>query len=800
MTSTTSPPVISCIRCRVSALGASSRDSRILYQTCMRTAGFEPATRRTLFIDMRNISPVISWSSLVVAGDPSAPDMPTRGTLQLALAVLASFLGSSLLFTFEPYVGKLLLPAYGGTPLLWNTCVVFFQVALLAGYVYSLLLTRYLRVRWQAAIQLFVLGSLFVLYPGADTPIGDVTSYPEITLFAWLTRHALAPFVALAALTTIVQSWFASSDHVHSRNPYRLYAAGNAGSMLGLFAYPFVLEPQLTLAGQRTAAHILLGLLILTVATLALTVRVGSQTASKSFPADVAEAPAIPRKAWWRIVLLTAIPAGLLLSVTNYVLTDIASLPLFWIVPLSLYLTTFIIAFARGRRELPRWLGRVFAFLCVFVVVALGAEANSPAAILIPAHLAIMFLGSLFCHVAVASLVPHPRWLAQYYLAISAGGAVGGLVTLLLPPLLTDRFIEYPLVLALCTLALGAERPRQGDLREWALDLLAPALLVIAGTRAFAHFAPDRLANLSPLAFAPAALAMLNAERGPRLTRRILSAVVASLLVPSVLGHTVFAERDFFGRVRVLRDADRGFHLITHGSTIHGIQALATRGQCAPTAYYHPTGPAGRFLTGLPHAVSPRRIALVGVASGALACYARFGEKWDLYELNPTMARIATDTSLFTYLARSNAAAQRMIIGDARIALAASAAKYDVIILDAFSSDAIPIHLLTREAVEIYARHLTVSGVILVHISNRFFRLGPILAAVAPAARLRAYVAADTLPGAANTTTGKEASVWMLLAPRRDSTLVPREWTHVAPTRRRVWTDDYSNPLGVLRL
>ncbi len=727
--------------------------------------------------------------------------MRTAGiaSTQLPLAVLALFLGSLLLFALEPYVGKILLPSFGGTPLLWNTCIVFFQVALLVGYLYALALTRYLPVAGQLAIQLALLAAVFLMRPvSSQGPLAIAAdASPSLVLAGWLLRHVLLPFVALSSLTTLVQSWLAGSLHT---SPYRLYAASNAGSLAGLFAYPFLLEPSFSLPEQRSAMQIMLAAVVLAVAGLAAALRRNWTSAAATAQSPATEPQHLPYAVWLEVMCLTAVPASLLLGVTNYVLTDIASVPLFWIVPLALYLTTFIIAFGPRRRPLSLPLGRGFTLLAIGVVVSLAAETTSPALVVIPLHLIAVFIGSLLCHMKVASLAPHPRWLPQFYLAIAAGGALGGLITLLVPPLLTDRFIEYPVAMVIGALLLVTTDDVRRGLRGSVVDFALPIVLVLLGTLAMQRLLPAIAERWAAAAYLPPALFVLNGNTRRRVfTVRLTSLLVASFVVPSPFGHTIFAERNFYGRVRVTVDLSGTFHKVVHGSTVHGAQAISQMHRCSPTTYYHPNGPAGRFLATLVAQAVPRRVALIGLGSGALTCYARPGEEWDLYELNPAMVRVAEDEHLFTFLQHSAAAAKTVVLGDARLSIERRAATYDIIIVDAFSSDAIPIHLLTKEAIDAYARRLRPGGALLFHISNRFFQLTPVLAAVAPHVGMSAFVYTDLGITPNDSATGKYASEWVVLAGKDTGPTLTPHWVAVGPPAIRVWTDDYSNPLDAMK-
>ncbi|MGH7712300.1 MAG: spermidine synthase [Gemmatimonadaceae bacterium] len=724
-------------------------------------------------------------------------------SLQLPFAIAALFLGSLLLFAFEPYVGKTLLPSFGGTPLLWNTCVVFFQVALLLGYLYALALTRFVRFGAQLAIQLVLLGTVFLVHPAAHHGPGAVApvANPWIALAGWLARYVLLPFIALSSLTTLVQSWLARSWH---GGPYRLYAASNAGSLAGLFAYPFLLEPNLSLPEQRSAMLVLLAAVVLAVVGLMAALR-GAHAPPTPASAIAAplplEADRVRNAVWLKVIGLTAVPSSLLLGVTSYVLTDIASVPLFWIVPLALYLTTFIVAFGQRRRPPSLLLGRVFTLLAIVVVVSLAAETTSPALLLIPLHLVTVFIGSLLCHVKVASLAPHPRWLPHYYLAIAAGGALGGIITLLVPPLLTDRFIEYPAAVVICALLLAAPDNVRRGLRGTVIDVALPLVLVLVGSAVVQRVLPANAERWSAFAYLPAAVFVLNGNTRRRVfTFRLASLVVASFLIPSPFGHTIFAERNFFGRVRVTVDFNGTFHKVVHGNTVHGAQEISQMHRCSPTTYYHPNGPAGQFFASLAPNAVPRRVALIGLGSGALACYARPGEVWDLYELNPAMVRVAEDRRLFTFLQRSQAAAKNVVLGDARLSIErTAAAPYDIVIVDAFSSDAIPIHLITKEAIDAYVRRLRAGGVLLFHISNRFFQLTPVLATVASNVRMSAFLFSDSLIAPSDGATGKYASEWVILTADDAVTALTPQWAPVRLSAMEVWTDEYSNPLDALK-
>lgn len=729
---------------------------------------------------------------------------PRRGLLESLLATFATFIGSFLLFSMEPYVGKLLLPSFGGTPLLWNTCMVFYQVALLCGYGYAQVLTRNAQVRTQVILQLVLLVGIFWLYPSPERLVTVVGDHPAMTLVATLARAVLIPFAVLAALTTLVQWWFAATSWDRTGSPYWLYAASNIGSLLGLFAYPLVLEPVLPLSQQHRFFRIVLAALVAVISAFGLvtlrTISVSPQIVPISETAQKTSND-FGLRSWLQVMSLAAIPSSLLLGVTNYILTDVASLPLFWVLPLALYLLTFILAFGVKRSRTPVLLPRLYSLLAIFTVVALSAEATSPPELLIPCHLVVFVVAAYLCHSRIATLAPSPRNLGVYYLALSLGGAVGGTITLLVPPLITNRMVEYPLALIASSIVVGTAIVQNRSRAKWMLDAVVPGALVYVVATVLWKLSPSTAYRWTVLAYAPAALFALGANTsGSVFSVRLLSLYVGSIFLPSLYGTTLFAERRFYGRVRVTRDEEKGAHQIVHGSTVHGLEMVRDMRGCVPVSYYHATGPAGRYLSTLPEISRGRRVALIGLGSGALACYARATDSWEFFELDPVVARVARDTTLFTYLAHSNARSQRIHLGDARTAISRVAeTSYDIIIVDAFSSDAIPIHLLTKEAIELYVRALRPGGTLLFHISNRFFQLRRVLAGGASALGLSAYDNSDLLLTEAQFVEGKFASEWVAIVPDSAEASLGAGWTKVSVGNQRIWTDDYSNPLGALQ-
>lgn len=727
----------------------------------------------------------------------------------LVLAALLSLLASFLLFAFEPYIGKLLLPRFGGTPLVWNSCMAFFQVALLAGYAGALWLSRLRRVWLQAVLQvgLLVIAAL-VLPDAADAQFGLATDSglsPLRSLGTWLVRYVGPTFVTVAALTTLIHGWYARLAGAGAPSAYRLYAASNVGSVLGLFAYPFLLEPRLALGAQHAVFVALLAVVAAGVGLFAVRLRGGQTTDATptvvpaQYGAEAVRAEPLPIA---RLLLLAAAPSGMLLGVSTFLLTDIASIPLLWMVPLALYLGTFIVAFGMPDRLPLVLLQRITALAALVATLTLALDTTSPTWLVLPLHLLTFTVASLLCHGHLARRAPSPARLPTFYLLISTGGAIGGLAALLIPPLVSDRLVEYPVSLLLAIGAFATLREQASGWRGVLLDVLVPLGLVIGGVSLLQQFVfGDAIGGLV-LPFAPAALYALRAnDRGPAFMRRLGALYLASFFVPVLPDRVIFADRTFYGRVRVTVDDAAGDYALLHGTTVHGVQKATQRDRCVATTYYHERGPAGSLLAGFRPAHAPARVGLIGVGAGALACYARPGEAWDLFELDPLVARVAQDTTYFTFLARSAADSLNMRLGDARLSLEREpAGQYGVLVLDAFSSDAIPTHLLTHEAFAAYQRVLAPEGLLLVHISNRYFDLRRVIAAAAASIGWRAHEWSDTRREPSDDATGRYPSEWMLLTAAGVTLPTGGSWEPSAKPSGAAWSDDRTNLMATLRV
>lgn len=725
------------------------------------------------------------------------------------LYAVTIFTSAALLFLVQPMFARLVLPVLGGAPAVWNTAMVFFQFVLLAGYALAHLSATRLGARRQVVLQLAVLLGPLAVLPIA-VPAGWIPptqENPTPWLLAVLAAAVGLPFLAVATTSPLLQRWFAASGHPAARDPYFLSVAGNAGSLLALVGYPAWIERAWPLAQQArlwTVAY--LGLLVLTA------ICAGCRWRHPDQPATVASAgpggipcdpgPSAGRRARW--VLLAFVPSSLMLGVTSYLSSEIAAVPLLWVIPLGLYLLTFVVAFARRELISRRFLVRALPVLVVPLVVALNLQATSPIGWLMLLHLGGFFVAALLCHGRLAADRPAPVHLTEFYLWLSVGGVLGGAFNALLAPLIFNSVAEYPLVVALaCAVALREPGEATGS---WRADLAAAvalgavAVALVLGVQA-TRFRAD--AAVSGLVFGLPALGAFLLSRRPR---RFALAIAALLLAGGFhegeKGRVLRAERTFFGLHRVTLDPSRPFHLLVHGMTLHGQQSLDPARRSEALAYYHRSGPIGQVLHN--YAREPaRRVGAVGLGVGALAAHALPGQAWTYFEIDPAVVQLARDERYFTFL-RDSPAALRVVLGDARRSLGAEAdAAFDVLVIDAYSSDAIPVHLVTREALALYLRKLAAGGVLAFHISNLHLDLEPVFANLARDAGLVALTRDYTVVAEEERTLGKAGSVWLVMGRRQEDLAALTRDSRWQPSRaaanQAVWTDDYSSLLSVFR-
>jgi hypothetical protein len=737
-----------------------------------------------------------------------------------ALFALTLFVSAALLFWVQPMIAKMILPLLGGTPAVWNTCMVFFQAVLLAGYAYAHATTAWLGVRRQVVLHLALLCSPFLVLPvglaAGWVPPSDHNPIPW--LLALLAVSVGLPFFVLSASAPLLQTWFAGTGHRSAGDPYFLYAASNLGSMLALLGYPLVLEPFLSLKPDRwlsqnwlwTAGY---ALLVALMAGCALAVWLAPRGVKRKEGGGAAQAPgelsgpitllppprALARLRW---VALAFVPSSLLLGVTTYITTDIAPVPLLWVIPLALYLLSFILVFARRPLLPPTWAARALPMAVLGTAFTFFFEAVPKVGL--PLHLLTFFLAALVCHGELARDRPPPRYLTGFYLCISVGGVLGGLANALVAPLVFDRIAEYPLALVLLCLLRPAGRPADsGGWRSRCLDVGLP--LALGGAVAAGLVLGLPAAGLKPvpvtitLASLPLLLACYAFKDRPL---RFALGVAVLLLTAGLSGRlydpVLYRERTFFGALRVTHDLEGNCHQFAHGSTLHGKQSLDPERRREPLTYYYRTGPVGRVFKAFQRSPASPSVAVVGLGAGSLACYAKADEEWTFFEIDPAVERIARDPRFFTFLQDCRAGDLDVLLGDARLRLQEAPARhYGLIVLDAFSSDSIPVHLLTREALRLYLDKLADGGILAIHASNLYLDLRPVLGELARDAHLACRVCDDTAISEEDARRGKTASRWVVMA-RRDEDLGslasdPRWQSLSGDTGGAVWTDDFSN-------
>ena len=762
------------------------------------------------------------WGGTSLSGRLSAKvEVGVPAGLLLASFAATLFVSALLLFLVQPMVGKMILPMLGGTPAVWNTCMVFFQAALLAGYAYAHATTAWLGVRRQALVHLVVLlVPLFVLpivVVGGSAPPTDAN--PVFWLLWRLLVAVGLPFCVVSASAPLLQKWFAGTGHRDARDPYFLYAASNIGSLLALLGYPLLLEPRLALAGQSriwSAGYALLVVMIGACAILLRRCAAGSSSpdhrtvavrSPRAIEADAdSPAPTLRRRLWW--VLTAFVPSSLMLGVTAHITTNLAAVPLLWVIPLAVYLLTFVLVFARRPLLSQDLMGRLLPFVILPVAVLTFLDLRSMGWLLIPLHLVMFFVAAMVCHGRLAASRPGAGHLTEFYLWMSVGGVLGGLFNAIVAPVVFRSVVEYPLAMVLACLVLPSRRRTRSDPRARRLDFALPVGLGLAagGLVWGLHSVGLTSGSLSrALALGLPAMLCFSFKERPIRFGLGLGAVLLVIAWYAGLdnGRAVCQERNFFGVKRVVVDPQRRLRILVHGSTQHGMQSVEPRPRPEPLAYYHPSGPIGDVFAAFRGDQAKARVAIIGLGVGAMAAYAEPGQSFTLYEIDPAVARIASDPELFTFL-DSCRGTYEIIPGDGRLTLArAPDRSYGMVVLDAFSSDAIPTHLLTRQALEVYLAKLADDGVLVFHISNLYLDLEPVVGRLAAELGLVCLSRADLAVSRKDQARGKLPSHYVAMARRREDLGSLAENPLWKPVTARadtpVWTDQYSNILSLFR-
>jgi hypothetical protein len=679
---------------------------------------------------------------------------------------LTIFVSAFLLFQVQPMIAKIILPWFGGSAAVWTTAMMFFQVSLLVGYLYAYCSIRYLKPKQQAYLHIALLLACLVFLPINPSPSWkpDANADPTLRILGLLAATIGLPYLLLSSTGPLLQAWY-----LQTRSgvvPYRLFALSNLGSMLALISFPVLVEPRFSTHGQTTLWSVGFCVFATSCAVAAWRSRFGLKAAASRHESGNADAA---RPAWSLTVLwisLAACPAVMLLAVTTHMSQNVAPIPFLWVLPLSIYLLSFILCFESDRAYDRRFFLPLLAIsLGTLAFTMYTASANPSFRWAIPVFCIALFASCMVCHGELSRLKPHPRFLTLYYLMISVGGALGGLFVALAAPRLFHTDLELPLVMVGCVV-------------------------------------------LTSILFWNESIPRLGPRYGSVWTTRFLLAV-CTLSLAAYLGREEvrsarvyhYSARNFYGILHVRDDPDdtdsTGVRVLVHGTINHGEQLLNPAFHHLPTTYYGEKSGIGRTLIAMKQQHPSLHVGVIGLGAGVLASYCRTPDVYRFYEINPLVYEIAN--SEFTFL-KDCGANKGVVFGDARLTMERQPVQhFDVLAVDAFSSDAIPVHLLTREAFELYFRHLNPDGILAIHTSNRYLNLVPV---VAQHARDLGKVAMTVDDDDADADYLFETT-WVLVSNKVDAFRRPEFSKAVVPSKLnpklRPWTDDYSNLFEILK-
>jgi protein-L-isoaspartate O-methyltransferase len=720
-------------------------------------------------------------------------------------------------------VGKMMLPLLGGAAAVWITCLLFFQLMLLAGYGYAHALERYATVRTQMIVHflLMLAALLFLPMHFAARPDSGATSHPTMWLLGQLIRTVGIPFGVVSTTAPLLQNWLAKTRTASGKDPYFLYAVSNAGSLLALLAYPVLIEPRLGVRLQSESWFAAYAVLVLMVFGGAATVwkhlnepqkvtgREAQARQGEALKEETAPTLTEGERLSWRLRLywLAAafVPSALMLAVTNHMLLNLASVPFLWVMPLAVYLITFMIAFARRFRLSPITLSRIVPVILLVLFPFVAASRPVAANLLwylLGAHILVLFAGALLCHTALASRRPDTRHLTEFYFWVALGGALGGIFVAVMAPFIFRTVVEYPLLVVMIAFFRDTRDPNEKiNWRDWIYPALLGALVAAAwyGLK----WATVDVTEDTKTALAVDAVLVLVAYLFRK--RRFRFAFAMAILIfgyhlalPGFLDSNpvVYIGRDFFGIKKVVYEVESNMRKLLHGDTLHGLESQDPAFSGQPLSYYHETGPVGDVMNMISDRPS-EHVGVVGLGTGSMAAWARPNRHVTYFEIDPQIVDVAT--YFFTFLRRCDKNCD-VVMGDGRLSIEKQPdGTFDVLMLDAFDSDSIPAHLVSREAVQMYLRKLKPNGMILFHVSNRYMDVESLVSALIIDASLEGLVRYDNDEEAP----GKTSSDYVVAARRPESlgSLEQNEnWTHVEkPAGILPWTDDYSNMLKIVR-
>ena len=706
------------------------------------------------------------------------------------------FTSAFLLFWCQPMVAKMVLPLLGGAASIWTTCVLFFQVMLLTGYVYAYVLANRLKLNAQ-----FVIHGGLVLSAVAFLPIEFSTSRdasmdrPVVWLLGQLLIAIGLPFFVLSTTAPLLQNWLARTKLEIRRNPYVLYASSNAGSLLSLVLYPFIVEPQLGVERQSGLWTIGYGILLLMTAASAFMVWRNAAPVIDDRPPLAA--PETRTRAYW--LAAAFVPSALMLSVTNNISMNLASIPFLWILPLAVYLATFVLTFAETVETSVRQFGNLsrLAPLALLLLLPVVRDVGLPTPalnwLLMIAHITVLFFGAYLCHTALAASRPDPAQLTEFYFWLALGGALGGVFAAVIAPSIFNTVFEYPLLVA--TLPFFRQR-RPQERPETPRDVFSAVILGLAFITNW--YVGDTVLGLAPdVAF----FLVLLLYSGRRLRFALSFGVILlgyALTVPAFveIGERIYVTRNFFGVKKVLVDRDQNLRMLLHGDTLHGAESLNPRESGEPMSYFHRAGPVGEVMSMLDNKPS-LDVGVVGLGAGSMAAYGDSMRKITFFEVDRQVEEIAAQ--FFTFLRRCGANCSVMIADGRRALEQQPNARFDVLMVDAFNSDSIPPHLVSREALQLYLTKMKPDGLLVFHVSNRYLRVLNLISNTVEDAGLMGLSRTDR----EELFPVKASSEYIVAARRPEDVrelLARPTWKRVlVDPSIRVWTDDYSNMLQLIK-
>ena len=716
------------------------------------------------------------------------------------------FVSASLMFVLQPLFGKILLPLLGGSPAVWNTCMVFYQTILFLGYLYAhTIASRFKPVRQIQLHTLVILLSFLALPLALPENTAPPTESDPTLWIVWTLLIAIGlPLFVVSTTSPLIQKWFASIDHKNSDDPYFLYAASNAGSLIALISYPFLIEPHIDLSAQKTdwsLGYILLCLLISACAALLYKSKQHYPITQESTEPEELKL-GWGRRLYW--LALAFVPSSLLLGLTNFISTDIASVPLLWIIPLTVYLLTFIIVFSHWNDAIHPVIVRLQPYILIpFITYAFINPADLPYWAYLILHVIAFFFAVMVCHGELSKNRPTTQHLTTFYLIMSFGGMLGGMFNTFVAPFIFNGIYEYPLMIIAALL-----------LRPWSklitaksalLQVIWPTALVITGLTLYASI-KDLLQYFDIIVISLIFITLITflLRSKPIAFAFSTGAIIfLSLGLHGLSSHTIYQERTFFGvlavRESVLtdeRNQDETYHELFHGTTKHGAQRLPENLQRTPLTYYSRPGPMGQLFKEFDAKNQNWNIGVVGLGAGALTCYTKESQHWTLYEIDPLVVDIASNPEYFTYM-KLCAHQPTIRIGDARLSLDKEPdGQFDLLIMDAFSSDSVPTHLITQEALNIYFKKLKPNGLLAFHITNRHLALKKVLSIHAEhmhlAALIQEYKPQNPPPLVV-------ATDWVVMSKNAD-TLAPLSLSQLGNWEKmplyfdmKPWTDDFTN-------